>query len=150
MDIDEQSQIEKMLKATRFNRCFDCSHFRKEDLSCDGKVLWTVLMLQDEWYLKMTPSHFPIGCKIMDEKFTSNPKRREYDICKNCRHFLERHDGGCMCWNTLEYRSGRRRWCQETNEEISSELFEKATFDIWDKDQCLYENGHQPKMPSRT
>jgi len=139
-DNDAIENLEEKLKATRFRMCFDCEHFNKEKYTCDGKRLWNPLMFQDCWY-QMTTSHHPIGCKKINDKFASNQKKRDFDICKNCKHFTGRYDGGCFCWNTFDYRAGQRTWCRETNEEVSKELFEKATFDIWNKEECYYTNG---------
>ena len=139
-DNDAIENLEEKLKATRFRMCFDCEHFNKEDYTCDGKRLWTPKMFIDDWY-QMTISHHPIGCKKINDKFASNQKKRDFDICKNCKHFTGRYDGGCFCWNTFDYRAGQRTWCRETNEEVSKELFEKATFDIWNKEECYYTNG---------
>ena len=139
-DNDAIENLEEKLKATRFRMCFDCEHFNRKNYTCDGKRLWTPKMFIDDWY-QMTISHHPIGCKKMAERFVSSKKKRDFEICKNCKHFTQRHDGGCFCWNTFDYRAGRHTWCHETNEEISEELFEKATFDIWNKEECYYSNG---------
>ena len=66
---DTIENLEEKLKATRFRMCFDCEHFNKEDYTCDGKRLWMPKMFRDDWYLFMTISHHPIGCKKMDERF---------------------------------------------------------------------------------
>ena len=140
LDEIERSVLEEKLKSTRFCKCFDCAHFSKSDYSCDGKRLWTLKMFEDDWY-QMTAFHHPIGCKQMEILFKSSIKRRDFDVCRNCGHFSIRHDGGCFCWNSFELRCGRRRWCQETNEEVSRQLFEKATFKAWEPSECFYENG---------
>lgn len=75
---DTIENLEEKLKATRFRMCFDCEHFNKEDYTCDGKRLWMPKMFRDDWYLFMTISHHPIGCKKMDERFVSSPKKTRF------------------------------------------------------------------------
>ena len=138
---DTIENLEEKLKATRFRRCFDCNHFNKEDYTCDGKRLWMPKMFRDDWYLFMTISHHPIGCKKMDERFVLSPKKRDFEICENCKHFRGGYDGRCYCCNSLGVHCGGHRWCGETREEVSSELFEKATFDLFRENECYYKNG---------